>query len=370
MTVEAYLVETLTGARGAKLDLAKSGSWEETINEASKATVTCEVADLFDIQRERWEPYTASVAVIHDDHPLLMGPILDDPTIDQKAKTATFSVGGVEDILDQRVVTDRDYRPGEHEALAKSVTALSGVSLGNIAWKVTERVQQRQQGGLPIRHGAPDEIANRERNYEGFNLSNNSAAKRIKEITEVIGGPDVHFSPEWVDDNRDRLQWVMVHGTEGQQTLPQKETFVFDATSPGGSVAAVDVKTTFQPVHRAYATGAGEGAGTLIRIAQAESWRGPMLETVFSDQQIDKPELLQAKIDALLKPKRTIQFTLEVDSSWPALHLWHVGQWHQVVWPGDRHPLVPAGVYNAIVIKRSGSFDSNKIKVEFQALEV
>lgn len=370
---EIYLVETMTGNLGPRFDLVKIGAWEETINKPGSFTFRVPLSDLWSIPKERWKPYLASAAAFFNGEPVLMGPILSDPKVSpgagDRAGVAEFSVGSVRDILKYRVVTERNFKPNEVTELAESTVSFNGPSYGNIAWELVRLAQHRRNGSLPIRNaGTYEPDAGRVRNYQGFNLSNNDVNKRLEELSGVINGPDILFVPEWADERRERLQWAMLYGTHGHPTVPQEGIpKVFDLSAPRGPVLNYSVETEFVPIRRAYGTGAGEGSGTLIRMVEEEEWDGPMLEVVWSDTSTESGDYILSKISELINNKRIVQFAIEVDIPEGPVG-WNLGEWHSIIFPDNIHPLIPGGVYNAISIKRSGSFQNRRVKVEFQSI--
>lgn len=255
--------------------------------------------------------------------------------------------------------------------LANSTLTIREGSLGTIARRLVERCQDRPNGWLPISYGSPEERGdNRVRNYEGFNLGNNSVAKRIKEITEVINGPDISFRPRWVERGN-RVEWVMFHGTEGMPEISQSHQYVVDLTAPRSNAVAAKVSAEWTPYSRAYASGDGQDKGTLVRIVDEQPPdRLPLLETVLADSQTSNPDLLEARGRGVLDQGRTVQMSVTVDDPLMPLHTWWAGDEMTVPWPAG-WPQLDKGTYRMRVLKRSGNFaDGRRTNVEFMPEEL
>lgn len=428
---QVFLVETLSGRVLSPLPIA-GGSWVDAINEAGEIKAKADTRWLLKQPRWRWSPWSASLLACFDGEPIALGPITSEPVGDREF--TDLSAGDFWSLLEHRVVTDRDYPQlsvtrrelydrahemiGAHNgtpderfqaieqlmfsgdyrgetwqrwgiqedapvidflltwrrqerALAESVLTLSEGSLGTIARRLVERCQDRPNGWLPVSYGSPEELgSNRERTYEGFNLGNNSVAKRLKEITEVINGPDISFRPRW-KERGNQVEWVMFHGTEGMPEIAQDRSYTVDLTAPKSTAIAPKVSSESTPYRRVYTSGDGQDKGTLIRVMDEPiPDRYPLLETVLADSQTSSPDLLESRGRGLLDQGRTVQLTVTVDDPLMPLHTWWAGDEMTVVWPGG-WPQLDGGTYRMRALKRSGNFaDGRRTSVEFQAEEM
>jgi hypothetical protein len=106
------------------------------------------------------------------------------------------------------------------------------MSLGSIATKVVQAVTNATGYGLPIVF--PSIIADTDpthvRNYYGYNLK--SAGSALTDLTGVLNGPDIDFTPVWADANRSAINYQMRVGTTAQPKLFGANEVVFDATQP------------------------------------------------------------------------------------------------------------------------------------------
>ena len=381
MTWVAHLVRTMDGRLGAQLDMASEGSWSIPINGIEDFSVTVSKAQLRRLERAWWENMRTSVVVswVGDDGvpvPWVAGPIIGPPS--EGRDTATLSCRGIGAVLEKRVVLDLE--PAEsptdtQRALATSVVRLRGMSLGTIAQEVVKRATGLKVGGyLPIAFGSPRETGAglNERHYEGFNLANNGAWKRLTELTRVKGGPDIAFRPRWSSEPG-FLEWVMLHGTRAQPTIAQEWTMDVDTTSRLSPVADVAVSTDAGRLsNRVYWTGAGEGAGTLIRVVQDTSrldGQMPLLEVVgaTSDSESGTLVLQHARAELAAGRAPVTQITVTIDGSDPRCEIgrWRVGDAARLTMGSD-WLTVPAGTSPKRIIAAKGSWDSPMVDIEFQ----
>lgn len=387
MTWHAYLVRTMTGHVGRRItsSAGAGGAWSIMLNGIEEASITVHASALERLGRDWWTPWKAAVLLTHDgprgEVPMILGPLVKP--VDQVGEKVTLTVRGIGSILDRRVVLDGDFvREGDRptaadmDALAKSRVSLRGRALGTIARDVVElSTDGKAAGRLPIRYGTPREqrAGLNERNYEVHNLANNGTWKRLTELAEVINGPDFMFRPAWADETHTMVEWVMVHGTAAQPTIGQDDRrVVLDATVAKPVIADVAVTLDAgETTNRVYWTGAGEGAGVLIRAAQDLTAFGdgmPLLETVGSTSDSDNPALVQAHADAALARGLTtaVQYTGTVDlgDRRTAPGSWYVGDAAELILAGRVD--VPNGRRSVRIIAAKGSLGSDQVTLELE----
>lgn len=372
----AFFVQTMTGAIGAELDLAAEGSWSITLNGIELFDVTVPKTQLQAVGREWWRPFAASVLVSWERPdgtlvPWIAGPIVDDPAETRgKDGVATFSCKGIGAVLEKRVVAEQDFSA---KTIQRSIMARKGMSLGTIVQDIVEVATERRLGGqLPIVARSPRETGARlnERTYEGWNLANNGAFKRIKEITEVRNGPDVMFRPEYVDDG---IQWGLYHGTAAQPGIAQDWTMDLDSTSTLSPVADVAPSSDGEQLaNRVWWTGAGEGAGTLVQKAEDKTALAnhmPLLEVVGSTSDTENYALLTehalARLAAGRTPLRQLSMVVDGSDSRAEIGHWHVGDLARVT-TGDEWMTVPQGTRFERIIAAKGSWNTSMVTLEFQ----
>lgn len=367
----AHLVETLTGQVGPRMRII-GGTWVDgPLNDATSGEISVPTRDMVGFDPWWRTAWSGSVLVCWDGHPVVAGPILDDPTGDIDSVLVRF--GGLWDLLDYRAATARDFSEGQGAELAESTLTLTGGSLGTIAQDVVRAIQARPNGWFPIRYASPRETGTgRVRNYQGSNISNIFAGKLLREITEVINGPDIVFRPEWVEPGT-RMRWAMHHGTEGMPEIAQERVFSVDLTAPKARVAEPMVSSQSSRLARAYGSGAGEGETTVVTVVdRAPQEHVPWLETIVSDGQVEESSthLLKARGRGLIQPRQVVQMqvTLPAGGDLMPLHTWNTGD-EMVVRVPDGFLYVGRGEYRMRIVSRSGSLDSESVKVEFQPEE-
>ncbi|HJF51263.1 MAG TPA: hypothetical protein K8W24_15985 [Brachybacterium paraconglomeratum] len=370
----------MDGRRGAQLDITADGTWSIPLNGIEDFSVTASKAQLRRLERAWWSYMRTSVAVSwqREDGTLdawVAGPVMGPPA--ESKTTATLACRGIGTVFEKRVVLDREpvASPDDPQtALMKSVVSLTGMSLGTIAQEVVKHAVAKVGGTLPIVYGTPRETGStlNRRNYEGFNLSNNGAWKRLTELTKVRNGPDVMFRPRWNDEGT-HLEWVMVNGTAAQPTIAQDWTMDLDTTSTKSPVASVDVKTDAGRIaNRVYWTGAGEGAGILARVVQDLSRlddQMPLLEAVGSTSDSENGDLIRDHAEAELAAARApvTQISVKIDGADQRCEIgrWHVGDAANLTL-GDVWLTVPPGTTAKRIISAKGSWKSAMVDLEFQ----
>lgn len=376
MTWRAFFVQTMTGKIGAELDLAAAGSWSIPLNGIESFDVTVPKTQLRAVGREWWRPFAASVLVSWERPdgtlvPWIAGPIVDDPAETRgRDGVATFTCKGIGAILEKRLVVEQDFSA---KAIQRSIMARKGMSLGTIVQDIVEVATDRRLGGqLPVVARSPRETGARlnQRTYEGWNVANNGAFKRIKEITEVRNGPDVMFRPEYGGAG---IQWGLWHGTAAQPAIAQDWTMDLDSTSTLSPVADVSPTSDGENVaNRVWWTGAGEGAGTLVQKAEDKSALAnymPLLEVVGSTSDTENYALLTehalARLAAGRTPLRQLSMVVDGSDQRAEIGRWHVGDLARVT-TGDEWMTVQQGTRFERIIAAKGSWDTSMVTLEFQ----
>lgn len=385
MRWRVYLFRVMTGEVGQLLRQAEGGSWSISLNGIEDLSVTVLKEDLLKVNRDWWEEWKGGILVTFESEvnkveiPLLANIITAPPAETQD--TVTFSTQGLGALLEQRVVLAADYvglsntpTADEMKALAASTLSLKGRSLGTIMQDVVEYSTRKKIGGqLPIRYAVPREEAStlNERNYEGYNLSNNGTWKRLEELSAVINGPDFIFRPEWVEGDTNFIQWTLYHGTKSQPTIHQNWTMSIDTTAPKGPAGEIQVRSTFDKyANRVYWTGAGEGAGTLVRVAQDVNELKdytPLIEYVGSTSESENGDLVQTHARSYLNNGRyrytQVSVPVNVSTNQALLDNWHVGDAALVTVKGWLN--LPDGTHLMRIISAKGTVGSPQVTIEF-----
>lgn len=373
-----YLGLTMTGDIGTRLRVA-SGSLTHTLNGHDEARVTFDRASLDGVEQQWWAYRSGALVISYvggDGLERLVSvcPISSAvPEENREDGTVTVEGKGVSWLLEDRVVLTEDYTARDALALRSTAVIIRDKTFRAIAAEIVHQATSgKLQGHLPIALPSRTERGTHDRTYEGYNVANNGAWKRLQELTEVIGGPDLQLRPEYANDEGTRFQWRLLVGTDQQQTLPQTQDVLLDGTAPDTEVASISVTSDATLVaHRVYATGAGEGAA--VALAQADVPRipqyMPLVEKTISDSDAEGSTgraLLQRKAQGALFASHMDQVSLTIRSNPDSLPIgsWWCGELAQVVTAGWL--AVPDGELLLRMISTKYSLGSDVVNIECQ----
>lgn len=366
---KAFLFQVTTGQIGPQLGL-EGGSWSISLNDVETAKFEFSKANLPLVDYDYWlAPWWAGVFLTWNGVPIYGGPIIGHPYESRSA--LHVDCGGIRSVLARRVVVQEMQ---DWTQVSNTKVSFKGLSLGTIAKRVVQKIQEKPGGVLPVSFPIADQTvaddADHERNYEGYNLSNLFTSDVLTKLSGVRGGPDIMFRPRYRDSQR--LTFDMWHGTEDQPRIQQNVTPVWDTTVEAGSVSDMQMTSTgAYQTDRVFAIGAGMNEGTLIRVAQDDSRvsRGfPILESTYSSMSENAP-VVQAHADGSLAQNHQklheVQMTVRADGVYPLGTFWP-GDQIQVVLKG--WVAVNDGVHKARLLNMNGSLSDklNDIRLSLQ----
>ena len=366
----AWLADTQTGIVGAALPLQRGGSASLGPLNGNADSVSVVVA-FEDMQRlpDLVDTPWASTLLLEWDGHIVAAAVLDsDPDQSEAFGPVTLKGVSLMNLLSRRVVTSRHYVSGEEAALAVSEVSLSG-GYGDMIWQLLGYAQQRPNGALPITRGTTFSDGSHTKTYKGWNVANNDAGKLVSEITELQGGPDIRFDPEWTDSSRRRFHWVFRHGYGGTEGLGSGGVQL-DATAAQPEILGVGTATSYTPLSRLYGVGSGSDEGTLISIVNSASTPAvPWVEMVHSESDTENPTLLVEKTTAAMAGAGMrvvqVQFRTFLDDLRYHPVQWPIGSIVSVNW-AEGWRKVPAGIYTAIVLKRSFDLGQESMTTDVQ----
>lgn len=319
MSWSAHLVDMMSGQRGPALDLVAAGAWTVTLDDVDDITVHSVWQRLAALDVVAWRH---GVVVCWDDGggpaPVCGGPVTGPPApkalVGNAGEQVAVEAAGIREFLRYRIATGGDHGPGDESDLAAAVSSWSGVGRGTIGWRLVEQVMRKTSGWLPIVRDQPDDVADRTRSYDGWNVANNDVHKLLDDLTNTIDGPHFDFRPRWRDPSATAVDWVMAHGVEGSSQPPQTGRYTLDVQAPAGPISeAILTVGASKPATRVYGVGAGDGAGVLIRVAEDQPAGYPLMEQVHSESDVDNPALLEEKAAARLGVDPPVQLTVTWD---------------------------------------------------------
>src|SRR5690606_15481094 len=232
----AYLIETMTGLKGAEVEMSTNGRLDIVLNQAGSATVTVQKSSVEDIPPRWFRPWaqgfllTLEVEALGGEVPVFAGPITAPP--DEYVDSLSFSVSGVRAIFEHRFLLKEDYNAAQLTPLRKSTLTYKNMSLAGIAQDIIKKGIAKRGGYLPLRFATNPGTGTNTRSYPGYDLENNRIDKRLNELSNVIGGPDIMFVPEWADKYQQHIRWAVYTGTPGYPPISQDWTMVLDAGAP------------------------------------------------------------------------------------------------------------------------------------------
>lgn len=303
MAWRADLFRVRTGQLGARLAVEDGGSITTETNGVPGAQVTVRRSALDRIPAQWLEPWRNGIVLQHRHldsdawTPIMAGPIIHYPTL--TPDSVAIDVAGVEEIFRRRIlVHEWSEYTGTAQQDANSAWRANGPwwagSLGQIMWNAVQMAQVKPGGGLPIVHGTPDEkitgSAAYGRGWRNWDIdSNNVWDDVLAGLSKEQGGPDLRFTPQAIAGER-RIRWAFEHGTHRQSRIAHPYTLRLDSTAARSPVAGIEITASgVSAAHRVYASGAGEGAGTLVRVSERLDLLGdetPLLEATISDTSI------------------------------------------------------------------------------------
>lgn len=251
--------------------------------------------------------------------------------------------------------------PGQNPATASVTYDTAELSL--IAKRLVELSQSHTGGALPIvlpddadLGGAGDAHT---RTYPGYELG--WVGERLKQLSEVIGGPEYQFVPRRRTDDPRFIEWVMRIGVQPTMLLTQDgPPWVFDRTVPTSPVASISVETDgTDQTFRSWAAGQGEAEGRPIAYVEDDTlidlgW--PLLESeVTATDSVSRLETLighaSDDIAANARPIETWTVIVNRDAR-PNVAQYQAGDWC-VVRVRD-HIYLPDGDFPMRIVSKAG----------------
>ncbi len=309
-----FLADLLTGAVTAEIELT-GVRISQRLNTAGSMTGTWAVPSTW----TGGSPYilttparTMGVA-LRDGRPLF-GGILWTRRPDGDQQTVELGFSDWWSYMDSRFVLPTFTPNGTTSQVSGLLTTYSGVEQNEIARQLLAQAQAHTGGNLGIVADSGDSGILRDRNYAGHELVDVGTA--LKQLAEVIDGPDIQFGVAPELDAQGRVIKVMRIGTPrlGQQGSPHVYELGANVSSYSWGSDGTRMAT------RTFATGEGVETGQLIAVAEdsakySNGW--PLLEQEISFNTVSIDGTLQEHADAELARSSLpiVTPTLTVDGS-------------------------------------------------------
>jgi hypothetical protein len=252
MTTRWLLCDLLSGRQILDLNVM-TGTWSLGLNQADTVQVSIDMQDPAMIAlglRNAATPAKTILACAEDDTILAAGPIWSR-NYDRDAKTLQLSAKGIWSYFDHRFIQQLlaatvdvtqftlpdPANPGGSIPNPALATNLQNVDLGTIAKQLMQLAQSWTNSTIPLVF-MDDRAGTRVRNYQGADFTNLGDALRA--LTEVDGGPDIIFTPQFTPD-RLGIQWYVRTGTETVPQLYSNAVQRWDLTLPDSSASNLEV---------------------------------------------------------------------------------------------------------------------------------
>lgn len=364
----AYLIQTVTGVIGPRVEFSSGVSWQIHLNDIENLTLNLEKSSLPKVDANTWlAPWWGGLLWKWNDQPILAGPFTARPI--ENFKTVSVQVGGIRSIFAHRFVIAEQT---DWTKVATSVIQYDGLGLGTIVKRVVGVSMAKPAGALPIEYPLPDEVIPgdtlHQRTYPGYDIQNLLTTDVLTKLSNVHNGPDIMFKPRMINDSQ--LVWDLWTGTEANPRIYQSNTAVWDTTAPQSSVTDLSIVTSgAYQTDRVFGTGAGTGAGTLVRMVEDSSQGAkqfPLLESSTSVGTETNPDVVisnaQGSLNQNLKMLHDINLTVRAEAT-PEFGSYWSGDAVQLITKGWL--AIPDGVNNCRLITMSGS-DSSDITLSLQ----
>lgn len=330
MTYTCYVVETVTGRNLGPLD-CKIDNWSRELNGTDTAQVTMYPSGTggLSVANRDWvrlitTPAKMSLVIEWNSGPasagsiMFAGPIWQRPMND--TKSVSFAASGIRSMFTRRkaLMWTLPY--------ASQVLSYSNMSLGSIAINLVQSVGlagSKTGSSLPIVFPTVevDTDATHVRTYNGYALSN--IDQLLSDLTNVVNGPDIDFTPSWTDASRQHLQYTMRVGTDEQPKIMQGASISFDASQPKSAVKSLTMLEDASAMATTdWALGSGDSTTVLISMAQSTTAIGngfPLMEAETDYLTVlDQPTLdAHTAGDLAAYAGAATQFGLSVDITQP-----------------------------------------------------
>lgn len=379
-----FLIGDLLTGKRIKWLSPLAGSWSEVLNSSGEIRCKVLLSDPDNATHDLFHSAAASksfLAAVEGDVVLQAGPIWVHDW-DENSNTLELAASGMWGYFDHRLVlpvlagrnpadptTDTRFWPVVSDPNAEGYPWVSDTrkSLQGIARFLVWQAQQHTGGNVPV--VLPDEIAgSNERWYRGADLA--VVGQRLRDLTDVDGGPDVMFTPRFTEDKQG-IEWVMRIGTPSQPLLfsPQEATFHVGLAGSSVSDLKVHVDGT-RLAARGFA--AGGRSQDVVVITESNDPTLPdagyaLLERADTTHATaSEVETLQGYSDELVVAGRTpdVTYSFQHDvTQIPYVGSFNAGDFARVRVHSSNY--VPKGSKRMRLLQRSGQLGSSKVALSF-----
>lgn len=291
------LADLMTGAVTAEIEMT-GVRISQRLNTAGTMNGTWAVPQNFN-----GDPYTLTTpartmaVALRDGRPMWAG-ILWTRRPDAEKQTVDIGCSDFWSYFDSRFVLPPYIPDGTTTQASSFSTGFAQIEQNTIARQLVAQAQAHTGGNVGIVVDTTDSGILRDRNYAGHELVTVGTA--LKQLAEVIDGPDLQFSVSPELDSNGRVVKTLRIGDPKLGVAGSPHVFEL-----GGNVLSYSWPSDgTRMVTRSYATGEGIEAGQLIAVAEmserySDGW--PTLEAEISYNTISSGDTLQEHADSDLR---------------------------------------------------------------------
>jgi hypothetical protein len=215
-----YLAETRTGKVLDEITLADEPDWDAAINADGSIQVRTLVEGVADdaLRSYGTDGGRIALALTYGEAPdgkiVQAGPIWN-ARFDDHSKVLTLQAMGIWSLLSRRLLISPGWQPPNSLVSDAYDTVFAGKTLPFIAKSLVDRLKQHPNGSLPIdtplsvsEGGSMPEDGAHDRTYVSHETA--TYGQRLRELTQVIDGPDIVFHPYFAA--HDQIRWQMLVG--------------------------------------------------------------------------------------------------------------------------------------------------------------
>lgn len=382
MAVRFVLGDLLTGNKIKWLS-PSAGSWSEELNDSGTISVTVPLTDPVNKRMDLFNSAPVGkvfLAAVDGDTVLQAGPVW---THDFDGTHLTMQALGMWSYFDHRVLLP--VLAGRLPTDATTDTRFSDVvsdandpgypwpvdtreSLLTIAKRLVEQAQSWTYGNVPVILPS-EEAGDAERWYKGSDLG--FVGDRLRQITEVQGGPDIMFTPQW-KTGKTGIEWIMRIGTASEPMLFSQQRQTFQVGVAKSSISDLKV---FIDGRRLASHGFGSAGSTVEKALSAVQSSTTLTAAGFAQfDAVDKSHstvselpTIQGYTDVLVnigaQPSTVWSFSHNFVEQTPTLGAFNAGDFATV---RVRESLyVPDGRYTMRLLTRSGRLGSDSAALNF-----
>lgn len=383
MVVRFLVGDLLTGRRIQWLQPV-AGSWSEVLNDAGAISCSVLLSDPVNAAlglRESAAVGKAFLAAVDGDLVMQAGPIWvhdwDDDT-----QTLKLTASGMWSYFDHRILlpalagrlptdatTDTRFSAivSDPDAVGYPWVSDTRESLQTIAKRLVEQAQTWTNGDVPVILPS-EESGENERWYKGSALA--FVGQRLRELTSVIGGPDIIFTPRWTTD-RLGIEWVMRIGTPAEPMLYSAQRQKFQLGIAGSSLSNLQVKVDGSRLaSTGFASGGKSDGQAIVTVSEDSTLLDagyPALDGADTSHSTAAEEsTVQQYSDELVllgrRPVTTWSFDHDLAQT-PYLSAFNAGDFAEVSVRGNAY--LEDGVSVMRLLSRSGDIEGRRVSLTF-----